>query len=258
MKNIDQEFNKIQDYIDGSLSKSDMEAFRKRMAKEPALKRLYERSKAAINVVQQESERSTMALLKNIEQSEELTLQADLTEKRNPKLKIKPLWYIAIAAVFTGLILVSMWLFQPKNQNMVAFNEYYETPSYDTQRGASNTDELFTEAMVEYQNGDFNAALQKLKDYEDANDITFESQIYRAVSNLELNRTIPAIEILDGLIQGDQQLDQVYWLKALAHLKLDQTDEAIFVLKVLLSEEVSATPNRKQKAQELLDKLQID
>ena len=68
MKNINQDFNTIQDYIDGNLSQQEAALVKERLQKEPDFDRLYQRSKAAIEVIRSEAEQSTMPLLRSLQQ----------------------------------------------------------------------------------------------------------------------------------------------------------------------------------------------
>ncbi|GAB5555698.1 MAG: hypothetical protein Sapg2KO_52890 [Saprospiraceae bacterium] len=250
MKNIDQDFNTIQDFIDGKLSQEAADTVRGRLDKEPDLAKLYQHSKAAIEVVRAEAEQSTMALLQSIQQSENLSLE---TKASKGKIRsIKPFRLLSIAAVLIVLIVAAVWVFLPGDQNMVAFNEYYETPAFDLERGGE-AEELLLSAGNAYNQKDFEVALNNLEAFENTNGVTTNTQLYRAIAHLELDQTTASLAILNTLSKGTEQLDQVFWLKALAHLKAGEKEAAITALKTLQSGSIVITPSRKQKIAELLE-----
>ncbi|MEM6380838.1 MAG: hypothetical protein AAF705_21865, partial [Bacteroidota bacterium] len=233
MKNIDQDFNKIQDYIDGNLSQQEAAAIKDRLEKEPDFDQLYQRSKAAIEVIRSEAEQSTMALLQSIEKSEQISLTPEAKEAKIRKFNPRRL--LSIAAVLLVLVVAAVWVMLPKDQSMVAFNNYYETPAFDLQRGGSTADALLSNARNAYNQGDFATALQALKEYESSNEATSNTQIYQAIALIELDKTEEALTILNSLSEGKEQLDQVYWMKALAHLKQGDKVTAVTTLKTLNS-----------------------
>lgn len=252
MKNIDQDFNTLQDFIDGKLSKEAEDTVRGRLDKDPAFAKLYQHSQAAIEVIRSDAEQSTMALLQSIQKSENLSLET--TASKSKIRSIKSFRLLRIAAVLIVLVVAAVWVFFPGDQSMVAFNEYYETPAFDLQRGAA-TDQLLISASNAYNQDDFAAALSNLEAYETAAGATTNTQLYRAIAHLELNQTSAALALLNTLSKGSEQLDQVYWLKALAHLKVGEKAAAVTTLQTLQSGSIAITASRKQKIAELLEQI---
>ncbi len=148
--------------------------------------------------------------------------------------------------------MAAVWVFLPGDQNMVAFNEYYETPAFDLERGGE-AEELLLSAGNAYNQKDFEVALSNLEAFENTNGVTTNTQLYRAIAHLELDQTTASLAILNTLSKGTEQLDQVFWLKALAHLKAGEKEAAITALKTLQSGSIVITPSRKQKIAELLE-----
>lgn len=252
MKNIDQDFNTLQDFIDGKLSKEAADTVRGRLDKDAGFAKLYQHSQAAIEVIRTDAEQSTMALLQSIQKSENLSL--DTSSSKGKIRRIKPFRLLSIAAILVVLIVAAVWLFLPGDQSMVAFNEYYETPAFDLQRGAA-TDQLLLSASNAYNEKDFASALSNLDAYENAAGATTNTQLYRAIAHLELNQTSAALALLNTLSKGSEQLDQVYWLKALAHLKAGDKAAAVTTLQTLQSGPIVITASRKQKVTELLEQI---
>jgi hypothetical protein len=252
MENIDKDFNLIQDYLDGGLSSKETAQVQKRIAKDPNFARLHERSQKAIKAVRNEAENSTMAMLRNIQKTEVPKLNE--TRPTSKIRKITPFRMMSIAAVLLVLVVAAVWVFLPQDNSLSAFNEYYETPAFDLQRGG-NAEALISTASSQYSAGDFQAALQSLEAYEQASGATTGTQLYRAIAHLEIDQNMEALEILNKLSSGADQLDQVYWLKALTLLKMEEPALATAALEQLLSDEVTITSSRRQKVEALLEEL---
>lgn len=252
MKNIDQDFDLIQRYLDGALDTDQQTTVEKRLQKEKDFAQLYNQSKTAVQIIQDDAEQATMALLQKLHRKE--VAEPKLRKKDNV-WRLTPRRLISIAATI-GLVLVAgFYLFRPTDPSLSAFNNYYETPTYDLQRGGEPSLET-SEIISAYNNQDFETALAKIAEYEQDGTTNLDLQIYKAVCFLELGNTQSAIDQLTTLTQQEEHLDEIYWLLAMAHLKNKDIDAASQNLQILQGDDFSVTLARKLKAQNILEELE--
>ncbi len=164
-------------------------------------------------------------------------LKAQLKEKEQQILKskkvIRLMPTLAIAASFLALIAVS-FLFWPSQTNSELFSSHYEAyPSIINPivKGEQTAASVLDEAMVDYQQSNFNKASQLL---ESINSKTDTVSFYLAMSQIELNQ-IPAAQQNLELI--DEQTSRFYlesqWYRALLFLKQGQDTEAKAQLQLI-------------------------
>ncbi|HKK77831.1 MAG TPA: hypothetical protein VJ953_22325 [Saprospiraceae bacterium] len=253
MENFDQNFELIQEYIDGNLPAEQRTQVEERLEKDPDFARLYQRSKMTIQVIKQEAEQSTMAFLDGLHEKE---IGQASQEKGAAKVRQMPLRRIlSIAAVLALLITAGIWLFLPQNESLTAFENYYERPAFDMQRGAEG-DPLLSEIARVYNAEDYMATLEKINTYENIEDTEIALKRYKAIALIETNRIKEAQDLLESLKGDGEQPDEIYWLSAMANLKADNQTAAIDDLKALLSGDFPVTEARKRKVNELLTLLQ--
>lgn len=252
MENFDQNFDLIQQYIDGELSAEKRARVEQRLEQEVDFAQLYQRSKAAIQVIRDDAEQSTMAFLDQLHDQE---IQEDFKASEAGKIRRLPLRRIlSIAAVLLLLITAGIWLFRPQDESLRAFNSYYETPDLDITRGI-DTDALLTEVASAYNAGNFALALEKIEKYQASGEAEIPLDLYKAVALLETDRTEAAIDILTTLKTRNFSLDQVYWLSAMSNLKMGNKMGAIEDLETLLAADFPVTNARKTKANEVLKRI---
>lgn len=253
MENFDQNFDLIQEYIDGKLPDEQRAQVEQRLEKDPDFARLYQRSKATIQVIKQEAEQSTMALLDGLHEKE---IGQAPRKKENAKVRQIPLRRIlSIAAVLALLITAGIWLFIPQNESLTAFENYYERPAFDMQRGAEG-DPLLSEIARVYNAEDYITTLEKINAYENIGDAENALKRYKAIALIETNQIKEAQDVLESLKGEGEQLDEIYWLSAMANLKADNQAAAIDDLKALQNGDFPVTEARQKKVDELLEILQ--
>lgn len=252
MKNIDQDFELIQQYLENELAADQRASVEKRLADDQDFAQLYRRTQTAVQVIQEDAEQSTLKMLQGLHQQE---IEDKPVTSPTKVRRLRPVRWIGIAATLALLVVAAIWLFRPSDPALTAFNEYYQTPSFDLQRGA-NTSALLSEISIAYNAADYATALGKINDYEAAGSTSVSLQIFKAVCYLELDNTPAAINELSLLTEQDQQLDEIYWLRAMAYLKDKNKEAARSDLQQLLSEEFSVTLARRLKVQNILESLE--
>lgn len=253
MKNIDQDFNLIQQYLDGELPPEQRTQVEKRLEQEQDFARLYQRSRAAIQTIKDDAEKTTMAFLGELHQKE---IKQEPKKEATPRVRQLPIRRIlSIAAVLVLLLTATLWLFRPQNTSLTAFDNYYNRPAFDMQRGGQ-ADALISDIIQAYNSGDFSTALERIEAYERSAGTQVNISLYKAVSLLETGETEQAQNVLQELKEQEEQLDEIYWLSAMTHLKSGDKFAASADLEVLLSDKFPVANARKQKAVELMKELQ--
>jgi hypothetical protein len=259
-KEEEQELKSLIDYLDGELNAEDHQKMEQKLEADEVLQAKLNAEIEQIEAIRLDAHEDIKRHLKDLESKEPLNKD---TLKKEPKLislrshKFKGvLWAAASVA-----LLISLYTVWPKNtlSTLELYQEYYETyPNFSPviQRGAEiDPIELNEEetAMLAYEKSDFNRAEELLKTLYQKNG-QIQIGFYLAQSLQENDKTAEAITIYTSLLKKDSDLEpQIYWYKALAHLKLDEKDMAKKDLKKLTLYKSTYS----KKAEELINKLNL-
>ena len=258
MEKIDKDLEIIENYLENRLPPSDRSEMEKRLLKDTAFASLLNKTEGTLKAIRTSAEASTMSLLNGIYDSEKkggFSFEIDSSNRESGKIiKLKSRRWLAIAASISLLIFASIWVIQSNGNNADYFAQYYETPSFDLQRGGDAA-ATYTQAATLYNAQNYGAALSSLRQLESSTQNNTDVRILMGICMLETGQTNEALLLFSELIAGAEQLDQVLWLKAMTALKIDDKEQASQSLQQLLESNIRVTNKRKEQAQELLEKL---
>ena len=237
---------RIETYFNGLMSAEERKAFEREMAADSELAQQVHNYQEARKAVDIYGENQIKVRLTNRYR------QARETAKIR---RFSPVSWVAVAASICLLIAVSLWLF---NQNKTYSNEelyaqYYEPASLGIIR---DTDSDYAQLMIAKETFDS-------QNYEDAvplflelvEDSIFDRKPYAyfhlGISYLELENTGQAVEAFDAVSESSTFTWNAKWFKALALLKLGQSDKA----KILFEEIAKGSNKFGSDAEDILDKM---
>lgn len=177
-------------------------------------------------------------LRKSIFQSEHFDLKRDLQgiEKSLGKPQTSTKWYLAAASI---VIFIAIGFFWNSNRDTPErlFSEYYKVASNTSNPIVRTNNEVneTTRAFLAYENADYRRA-QKLfeKVYSSSNNS--ELLFYEAMCYLEIGENQLAIDTFTEHISLDDRLKgKSKWYLALAFLKVDMKDKAVWILEDIIS-----------------------
>lgn len=193
-----------------------------------------------------------------LDRVDKLSFDSIRTQKKPSKTY--SLYRIAAAAAVLLLPLVAIlwWPSQNTDDNLFAHNfSSFPTDKYETTRSEETSAKVLTKEMTAYKayaEKDYTTAIQAFKNYialipEDA-----EATFYLGLAQLETGQAENAINNLEtARINSDRFYEDATWYLALAHIKLNQRDDAGLVLQDLIKNEQG---HYFAKAKKLLEDLQ--
>ena len=221
MDNQQEKYERIEQYLAGTMSEAEKLAFESELQESSSLAREVERHQTAHRLLSDEKKIELRNLLETVGQ------EYTSTPPSNPKFSVAWRWAAALL-VLVG-IAASLWWLVPFSQQGDLYGEFYETyPVYSLQRQTpSENTELFDQAMELYIKKDYVSAAEKLQEVLETENEPM-TRFYLGICRLELNQESKAIEQFQSIIdQGDNFFEsQSQWYLALTYLKLKQPEEA--------------------------------
>lgn len=229
----------ILEYIEGRLGEEERIAFEKRLEVEPDLKASY----------RQELGRHTA--LKAIQRAEEKEALKKVLGQ--PTARIKSLnSTFRIATIAAGIIILFIlgYLFIPDQQPEQFAMQYFEPYPLSNVRGESDDQQaLFDQALIPYQQGDFQIALPYLRQLLGTDPDNVQLKLNLASALIAEAQTPEAISLLQTIT--NQSADAAEWYLALAYLQDGQLSQAKELLQA-----ISGKSHFKQgQARNLLEEL---
>ena len=207
---------RIEAYLLGELSEAERLAFEEEMQKDEALKAEVEQAEAVHKLVVQESRQE---------------LKSRLHEIREEGPPAKPLRSgfsrpLAIAATVVVLLVSAMALYFLLNNTSDEglYAKYYEPhPNMLTTMGEQNPDQSLILAMDQYDQGNYQAALEHFQDYPEDGPYSIQVKLYTGVSYLELDQPEEALVVFSSFDHNNQFLFNhlFLWYEALTQLRLE-------------------------------------
>ncbi|WP_138433193.1 tetratricopeptide repeat protein [Winogradskyella algicola] len=201
IKDISQEeFERIEAYLNNSLSKEDLLIFENRLQNEEGFAAKVEDIKTVLTGIE------TQALKEQLNEfHEDITTQEKETIQFNPKVKSLQWRKIAVAAAL--IIATGSFWFLNRNSNDQLYTDFY-SPDPGLPTTMSSTDNYeFYEAMVSYKQGHYKEALN-----------TWTKQLKTKVENDTLNYFIGS-----ALLADKKESDAISYLKEVAN-----NDDSVF------------------------------
>lgn len=248
-------YKKIEDYIAGSMSKEERDAFEVELSKDETLKAevsLHRKVASAVNELYDEDTQVFKADLKKIVQDNQPRI------RRLNRRTTRQFLALAASIVLVGMIgfLIYQNMFATNNPNEL-YQAYAELPTTLSQETFLRSDEASTVSTLEevlgeefypaYEQKQFTLALQTLDRAATKYPTVIQDNLstfhfFKGISNLQLEQYATAIEALDKVQIGDYT-EQALWFKALALLKT----EGFSTSSKLAFQAVAETLNPKQQ-----------
>jgi tetratricopeptide (TPR) repeat protein len=154
-----------------------------------------------------------------------------------------------------GLFLNSM-LNKPANGDEL-FQRYYEAPVLsETVRSDAAMDNLYYEAVIHFNNGEFNEALALFEQVVALDDSNMKAHLATGISKLEINHAKEAKKSFKTVIdhQDNLYVDKANWFLALCYLKTDDLDNARLQFGRIASDDRSYKQDEARKILKKLDR----
>lgn len=217
----------IEDFLQGRLSKEEMEIFERKMSTDDAFARLVEKEQQLINALSDERSRNFVNTVEEIVQSTPLH---SANRRRIPR--------IIGFAIAASLILVSGILFflSPQTRSPEAtFQRYFTAyPMLLAQRDAS--DNNYQDFISAYQDEDWEGVVQLAGDADIQAAYPNLIDLYQSIAHLHRGEARKAIELLQQQKDLNADLRTAYlWYQSMAFLQLRDTKQAKETLHQLVT-----------------------
>ncbi|WP_298312395.1 hypothetical protein [uncultured Aquimarina sp.] len=257
----------IDDYLSGTMSASEKQAFEERLVKDPVLAEELKLQKDMLTIYEDQEwlHGDTEALqteeatqLKSFYQSDEAvnlksTINDVIAENRSSS-QSKTFWFIGIAASIAVLITVSLFVFKENNYDELyaSYVHVDEIPSLVT-RG-EDTNKLLESAQLLFEDKKYQEATEAFAAYH-TKEISIDplSYIYNGISYIELNKFDEALAQFKLLADSNTlQAKKANWYKALVFLKQKKKRKLKDILQTIIADKANY---KYKEAQELLEKI---
>lgn len=219
----EEEFHRIEAYLNGSLSETERQQFEKELAKDSQLQDQVEQVRA----LQQELEE--VAFRVRME-----NYHASIKEKAEAKGKVRQLsrtWYWA-AAIAAVVLLIFVWGPFSMPQEKIFKDYFYVDPGLPTPMSTEENYD-FNEAMVDYKRGNYEVALTKWEKQLEARPES--DTLHYFIGMIHLNRKAykEALPHLDRseIFKDSPFEEEAAYYGALAYLKEKEVEKAIHLLE---------------------------
>lgn len=245
--NKEQQHERIEQYLAGSLSEKERKAFDQELQEDAALAKELELHRSAHRFL---GDTDKMALKQKLEIAYQ---QMPLDEKQTAAFKW---WRYGVAAAIIGLIAVSsLWIFVANPSGEALFAEHFQPyPAYAQERQADSDQETPLEhAFKVYEAKEYKDALPLFEQARTAEN-QFVIDFYLGVCHLSLESPQRARPYLNQVVEHGNNFytEQATWYLALSFVLEDRQEEAIALLKKVESDGLH--PKRKE-AKKLLEVL---
>ncbi len=245
----DQYWEKIDDFLDGSMSPDEQTAFSSQVEKEEQLKKdvnLQQQLRQGIAYGSQLDLRSRLAGI-----HQEYQQSKDIQEGKVIPLN-RGMWtrWAAAAAMIIGALTI-LFLIQSDPTGPELFASNYEAYALKSTTRSPGQDDITDLAVQAYQAGDYDIAIARLQAALETDSEHAPLQLALAVSLWETGQTEEAIAALDPILDHPLLQDQANWYGALFQLAQDNTAAAKGHLEVVQQ----SGGMLKEKADVLLEQL---
>ncbi|WP_299257123.1 hypothetical protein [uncultured Aquimarina sp.] len=257
----------IDDYLSGTMSASEKQAFEKRVAEDSALAEELKLQKDMLTIYEDEEWvqgdkkvlKTDKALqLKSFYESDKAvnlksTINEVIAENRSSS-QSKTFWFIGIAASIAVLITISLFVFKDTNYDELyaSYVHMDEIPSLVTRGEDANT--LLENAQLLFEDKKYQEATESFATYHEK-EIAIDplSYIYNGIAYIELNKFDEALAQFELLTNSNTlQSKKANWYKALVFLKEKNKRKLKTVLQTITADKSNY---KYTEAQELLDKI---
>lgn len=240
----------IDQYLDGRMAQEERSHFEEKMAQNADL---------AEEVALQRDIRSGIDffayknLKDKLKQSDDSAAESPV--QQNPGNGRRLYTWIAVAASFSGFLLLGYLLLETGTKNQALVADYYQTyPNVlsPIDRSSSGVDDRLSQALQAYEAGAYQQAAILFEQNEEQ--MSEGHRFYLAMSYFELDQIEQSVAMLEQVTQKQGSLFYfpALWYQALAYLKTDQVMQAKENLDILTRNDNSY----QEKAIDLLEALE--
>jgi len=224
MKNY---FKSIDKYFEGEMSENELIEFEKKMKSNKKLKAEVEFQKELQDSL---NDKQIFDLKNNLEKIHNEAKNAQNSET-NQEPVVRELFIKKIqlaAAVIIIMIIASSVFYFMNNRTMsneTLYGIYYEpAKTMLVVRSGNNEEVNLMQALQKYNHNDYDGAIEVFE-----KDNSKMAKFFLALSYMETNRVIDAVNLLKAIIEENDNLfvDQAEWYLGLCYLKLNETEKAI-------------------------------
>jgi len=216
-----EEFERIEAYLNNQLSKDDLVVFENRLITEDGLKTKVKDIKTVLTGIE------TQALKEELDRFHNEIVKNEIsTTQNNTPVKVLNWKKLAIAAILV-IGLGGFWLMSG-NSNDKLYAEYFSPdPGLPTTMG-SNENYEFYEAMVNYKQGDYKTAITKWKTLHSSKPKNDTLNYFIGVAHLANKNERIAIPFLENAIKNTEfaLMNDAFYYLGLAYLKEGNTEKA--------------------------------
>ena len=225
-----EEFEKIERYLDGSMEREERAGFEESLNSDPGLKTRVEEIRLLQMAVEEQSLRNKL----DEYHREMASAQTQNKPAAHKSGRILTLRILAVAASLALLIGFGYWWYYgQKTAGEKLFDKYFQPdPGLLTPMSATS-DYAFYRGMVDYKQGNYEEAINRWKPLAEKNPENDTLNFYLGVSYLAGDKPDKAIEYLSKAVRVPQSrfINEARYYLGLARLKAGNTEEAVRALK---------------------------
>ena len=220
-------FERIEKYLDGELPIDQRESLDKEMESNPELRADFHAHQLARQVIEVKIEdglRADFAKWDNEANQSAKVIGINKSAKRRTM-------YRRYAAAMSVLLIAAFgigWLFSGNYSNNNLQAAYYEAPSGD--RGTSNNQNSVTRAIIAFENAEFQKCIEMLKLIDAENPRFEEAQYFLGHAYVEVSQFTYAIPAFETVAGGNdlKYKEDAEWNLVLAKLAANQLDSGFY------------------------------
>jgi len=247
---LDKENNKIENYLDGNMSKKEQRGFEKSIQKDARLAK-------EVAVVQEVNETiSQEAKLKAFKEQLSILGDSYFPVEKEGQI-VRPLhnrrprrWLVAASILIIAVSGVFIWsLLNDDLDTEELFATNYEPYRLGQRSNVADGDEVEQQATEAYNNNDFNQAIPLFEKFLVTNSSNEKNILRLGSAYLSTNQAQKAIDIFQPIIANPESalVQAAQWYQALAYLQLENTAEAKKVLNNLANSGNRTYPTKAKK-----------
>ncbi len=241
MKSEEDKMDQLDRYLEGNMTEAEKQLFESRLESDSELRDALKDHKLLIETIESAAMKDTLS-----------QVMAQQRDKGKAGVRSINRTWIAVAA--SVVILFGAFFFLgPFSGGGNLYEEYYQPDPGLPTTMSTESNLRFTEAMVQYKQGEYRSALAEFDQLMNDNPASDTLLFYRGICHMELDQ--PEVSaFLFNQISTDSRLfgEKAQWYRALALLQDDNTAEAIAALQVISDQ---ADHRYHEQANTLLEKL---
>ncbi len=217
----------IDKYFDGEMSENELIEFEKNMKSDKKLNAEVEFQKEIQDSLH---DKQIFDLKNNLEKiHNEAKTANNIDANKEPVVRELFIKKIQLAAAVIVLMIIASSVFYFVNNrtmsNETLYGIYYEPAKTMLVERSGNNDEVnLMQALQKYNHNDYTGAIEVFE-----KDNSIMAKFYLALSYMETNRMLDAVNLLKAIIEENDNLfvDQAEWYLGLCYLKLNETEKAL-------------------------------